>query len=164
MSWFDGLILLLVGVVALYEVRQEAGRALLDTVGTLIAVQISDLYAPQVTKMLHLSAMRGAEWAPQAYLLVFIPLLITALALSFLAHRQTRWSLDQYDPVFGMALGLCMAIALAHVTCDVAVESARLAYTKLPDYLQTSMFAEELRSFPTYHRVLAVLADSRSSR
>lgn len=163
MTWFDGIILLLVVAISVYELRQEAGRALLDTFGTLLAIHVTDLYSPTVGSMLHWKAPHGMESSPQAYLLLFIPAFLLALTLSFLVHRHLRWSLDQYDPVFGLALGVCAAIALTHVVSDMAVRSALVANPKLPDYLASSLFAEELRSFSTYHRVVAVLMQARTA-
>src|SRR4051812_47419857 len=107
MSWFDGLVLLLVAAVSVYELRQEAGRALLDAAGTLLAVHVTDLYSPHLGHALHWKAPLGMESSPQAYLLLFIPAFLLALTLSFLVHRHLRWSLEQYDPVFGLALGVC---------------------------------------------------------
>ena len=163
MTWFDGLILLIVAAVCIYELRQEAGRSLLDAMGTLLAVHVTDLYSPHLGAALHWKAPHGMESSPQAYLLLFVPMFLLALTLSFLAHRNLRWSLDQYDPVFGMALGLCAAIALAHVASDMAMRSALVANPKLPQYLANSLFAEELRTFPTYHRVMAVLMQARTA-
>jgi uncharacterized membrane protein required for colicin V production len=156
MTWFDALVLLIVVGVVLFEARQEAGQGLLDTVATLGAVQISLLYSAPFTAWLGWKPMPEAEVSPGAQLLLFGLCWSVGLLLSRLLHRQTRWSMDHFDLVFGMAFGLMIAVAAGHVVTDSAARMAIMDRGAPPHYMRDSYLVDELRSFRSYHYVLNV--------
>src|SRR5687768_7676421 len=147
MTWFDMLLFLAVAALVLLEVRQEAGRALLDTLATLAAIHLAGRHAPAVTGALGWAPLPGTEVSPLAYGLCFGVLWAGGLAVAFYLHRHTRWSMDHFDPVFGLAFGLLIAVTVGHVTTDVTARMAIMKHGALPGYLQESCFADELRSF-----------------
>lgn len=156
MTWFDLLFVVLVLAVVVWEARMETGRALLDTVAVLAAMQFSRGPAAHLTEALNWRPLPGSPMSPLALLIVFSVLLVGGLLLSKFLHRHARWSMDQFDLLFGVALGLVMAVALGHQVADI---TARLVIEKqgyLPEFFQNSLVADELRSFRTYHNVVAV--------
>lgn len=156
MSWFDALMLVIVAALFLFEMKQEAGRGLLDAVGTLAAVQLAALYAPWLTDMMNMKPLPGTAASPLAQGLLFVGFWALALGLSTVLHRQTRWSMDQFDVCFGVLFGLLVAVSVGHVVTDVAARVALMENGALPGYLQQSCFVGELRTFKSYHYVLDV--------
>src|SRR5687767_3291811 len=124
MTWFDVLVLLGVVVLVLFEAQQEAGRGLLDAVATVAAVHLGKLFAPALTSALHWKPLPGTEASPLAQGLCFLGFWAVGLCLSTVVHRQTRWSMDNFDLFFGVAFGLMIAIAVGHVTTDVTARQA----------------------------------------
>jgi hypothetical protein len=164
MTWFDMLVFLAVAAVVLLETRQEAGRALLDTLATLVAIHLTGRQAPILTGMLGWRPLPGTEVSPLAYGLCFAVLWGLGLLASFYFHRHTRWSMDHFDPVFGLAFGLLIAVTVGHVATDVTARVAIMKHGRVPGYLQESCFADELRSFKSYHFVLDVFQDAQNGR
>jgi hypothetical protein len=154
MTWFDGLLLLAVAAVVLFEARQEAGRGLLDAVATLAAVAISRVLAVPVTSALHWKPMPGTEVSPGAQGLCFVAAWGVCLLVSYYLHRQTRWSMDHFDLAFGVVFGLLMAVAAGHVLTDVGARMAIMKHGHLPEYYSNSYLADEFRSFRSYHYVI----------
>src|SRR5437879_4457610 len=103
MSWFDALLLLILGAIFLHEIRQEAGRGLMDALATLIAAHGAAPAAAWLTAALGWKALPGTDSAPLLYGLAFLGLWAGGLAVSFYAHRHTRWSMDNFDLLFGAA-------------------------------------------------------------
>ena len=164
MSWFDVLVCLLVAAVVALEMRQDAGRSVLDTVAAIAAVQVSGHFGAPLTAHLGWKPFPGTHVSPLAQGLLFLVLWAVGLGLSLYVHRQTRWSMDQFDPVFGLVFGLVIAGAAGHVLCEVTMQAAVMDYGKLPGYLRNSCFAEELRSFQSYHYVLDTFSAAQDSR
>jgi hypothetical protein len=156
MTWFDALVLLLVVGVVLFEARQEAGRGLLDTAATLAAVQASFVYAAPLTRALGWPPMPGTDVAPLAQMLLFLAAWGVFLVLSRQLHKQTRWSMDHFDLVFGVAFGLMISVAAGHVMTDSTARMAIMRQGQPPAYMRDSYLADELRSFRSYHYVLNV--------
>jgi hypothetical protein len=154
MNGFDMLVLLLVAGVLLLEVRQEAGRSLMDAVAAMLALHFAREYAAPLTGTLGWRPAPDSDVAPMAFALLFGGLLAGGLLLSRRLHVRSRWSMDQFDPLFSFAFGLIVAVAVGHVFTDVTARMAILKHGFLPDYLRDSACAEELRSFRTYHYVV----------
>jgi hypothetical protein len=164
MTWFDVLVLLGVVVLVLFEAQQEAGRGLLDAVATVVAVHLGKVFAPALTEALHWKPLPGTEASPLAQGVCFVGFWIVGLLVSGFVHRQTRWSMDNFDLFFGVAFGLMIAIAVGHVTTDVTARTAIMKHGTLPAYMQNSFMADELRSFRSYHYVLDTFQNAQDGR
>ncbi len=164
MTWFDGLILLVGLAVVAWEVRQEAGRSLLDTIAVLGAAHCSSQYGPAVTRMLHWKPLPGTETSPGAQILCFFAVLALGLWIGRTVHCQLRWSMDQFDWMFGMAFAVVITVTAGHLLTDVVARQAILANGALPEYFDSSLLAEELRSFRSYHYVLETFHNAQGSR
>lgn len=154
MTWFDAVVLALAAAVLIFEVRQEAGRSLLDAVAALAALNFASHLSPWLTLSLHWKPLPGTEVAPLAFGICFGGLLLVGLVISTLVHRRTRWSMDHYNVAFSTIFGLVVAATIGHAVTDVAARQALLQTGRLPDYIQGSLVAEELRSFRTYQYVV----------
>jgi hypothetical protein len=164
MTWFDGLFVVLVLAVVVWEARMETGRALLDTVAVLAAMQFSRGLGVKLTDTMNWKPLPGSDLSPLALLITFSGLLILGLLISRTLHRHARWSMDQFDLLFGAALGLVMAVALGHQVADIAARFVIEKHGTLPDYFQNSLVADELRSFRTYHLVVDVFHTYQEGR
>lgn len=164
MTWFDLLFVILVLAVVVWEARMETGRALLDTVAVIAAMQFSRLPAAALTDAMNWRPLPGSDMSPLASLISFSILLVLGLVLSKVLHRHARWSMDQFDLLFGAALGLVMAVALGHQVADITARFVIERHGFLPDYYQNSLVADELRSFRTYHYVVAVFHTYQNGR
>lgn len=154
MTWFDLLVLLLVGGLVLYETRMEAGRGLLDAVVALAALHLAGEYAGPLTSLLHLRPLGETGVAPGAYALLFIAVFAGGIAVAHQIHRLTRWSMDPFDSIFGVVFGVIVGVAVGHAFTDITARFALMHYGAVPDFVQHSFLGEELRSFKTYHFVL----------
>lgn len=164
MTWFDLLLVVMMLGVVVYESRMETGRALLDTVAVLAALQFARGFAAYLTPVLGIRPLPGTEFSPSALGLAFGILLVVGLLASKYLHRNVRWSMDQFDLIFGAGLGLVLAVALGHGVMDVVAHFAIQKYGYLPPYLHNSLVADELRSFHTYHYVVDVFHGVQSGR
>ena len=164
MTWFDLFLVVLVLAVVVYEARMETGRALLDAAATLAAMQFSRVLAPIVTVMFHWRPVPGTEFSPMALALCFGGLLVIGLSISKVLHRHARWSMDQFDLIFGAALGLVIAIAIGHSITEVAARFAIEKHGYLPEFWTNSLVADELRSFRTYHLVVDTFHSYQNGR
>lgn len=154
MTWFDAIVLVLAVAVLVFEVRQEAGRSMLDAVAALAALSFAGHAAPWLTAELRWKPLPGTETAPLAFGLAFGVILAVSLGLTTLVHRRTRWSMEHYDLAFSTMFGLVVAVAVGHAVTDVAARQSLLETGKLPPYISQSLVAEELRSFRSYQYVV----------
>lgn len=154
MTMFDVMILVPVLALLLFELRQEAGRGVLDATVTVAAIQLAKLYAPAATSLVGWEPLARSSTAPGMYALCFGLFWVLGLAFSRLMHSRTRWSMDQFDPLFGAVFGVVVAVSVGHVLADVMAQAAIQRHGHLPEYFQSSWVAEELRSFRTYNYVL----------
>lgn len=164
MTWFDLLLVVMMLAVVVYEARMETGRALLDTVAVLAALQFSRAFAVFLNPVLGVRPLPGTEISPVALALSFGILVVAGLLASKYLHRSARWSMDQFDLIFGAALGLVLAVALGHGVMDVVAHFAIQKHGYLPAYFHNSLVADELRSFHTYHYVVDVFHGVQSGR
>ena len=164
MTWFDGVLLAIAAGVILVQARGEAGQGLLDAVATLCAVHFSPAWGSALTASTGWRPLPGTELSPVAHALSFAVLLALGLCLSRAVHRQTRWSMDQYDLLFSLGFGALMAVVIGHVVTDVTARMALLHGGAVPDYLHGSMVAEELRSFRTYQYVINICGGAHRGR
>lgn len=164
MTWFDGLILLIGLAVVSWEMRQEAGRSLLDTIAVVGAAHFSSQYGSLVTRVLHWKPLPGTETSPGAQALCFFAALAFGLWIGRIVHSQLRWSMDQFDWMFGLAFAVVITVTAGHLLTDVVARQAILASGTLPPYLDSSLLAEELRSFRSYHYVLETFHNAQGAR
>lgn len=161
MSAFDFAVLLVLALIVLFEARQEAGRALMDLVAVLAAIQLTSQHAPLLTGALHWKPLPGGDVPPQAETLCFALCLGAGLLVGRFLHHQTRWTMDTFDPFVGGAFGLLLAIALGHTVVDLSARMSVARHGALPEYIQDSAVADELRSFHSYHYVVRVLSNGQ---
>jgi hypothetical protein len=165
MNWFDGLVIALAILVVVFEARQEAGRALLDALFTVVAFQMAGAHEAALTRAFHWPVLPGTEAAPTAYAILFGTYWAVGLGCARLIHGRTRWSMDHFDPLCGLAFGLLIAVAVGHVFADVSV---RLAMQnpggEVPAYIAQSRVTPELREFRSYHQLVAWVETARRYR
>jgi hypothetical protein len=154
MTWFDLVLVVLVLGVVVYEARMETGRALLDTMATLAALQVSRGLAVHLTTLFNWRPLPGTEFSPMALAVSFFGMLAIGLTLSKYLHHRARWSMDQFDLLFGVALGLVIAVVIGHTVTEVAARFAIEKHGYLPEFWTNSLVADELRSFRTYRMVV----------
>ena len=163
-NWFDGVVVLsVVGLIA-WEMRQEAGRSLFDTVAALGAAHLAGMAAVPATAALKWRPLPGTEASPLALGLCFVALLALGLCASAMIHRQTRWTMDQFDPCFGMVFAFLIAFSIGHVFTETAAGMAIEKHGHVPEYLSNSFLGEELRSFRSYNYVLNVFHGYQEGR
>src|SRR5262249_26026424 len=156
MSWFDAIVVAAVVGLVVFETRQETGRGLLDTVATLAAAHFSFILAPGATEALGWKPLPGTGISPLAHGILFLGMWGVSLVASRAVHRHTRWTMDHFDPLFGVAFSLVIAATAVDVLAGVTAEQAVLKHGHIPEYLRQSVFADELHRFRSYHYVLSV--------
>lgn len=164
MTWVDGLLLLLAAACVVWEIRLEAGRGLMDCLATLGAIAVARALAPAVTAWTHLPAHPGSDVSGWALLLAFVPVWLVLMALAWVIHVRTRWSMEQGDLYFGAVFGLILAGALGHFACDVSFQLTLGTDHQVPGALRDSLLAEELRSFRSVHFVWNTMYSASHAR
>ena len=150
MQWLDvALALLMVGVV-LFEARQEAGRAMLDLVAGLGAYHLTHLYDEPLTQLVGLKGLPDSQAAPMVQLALFLGLLGLGLFLARFLHKQSRWSMDRFDPVFGITFGVVLSALIGHTTADLTTRMTMTPNGAPASFVASSSLAHELRTFSTY--------------
>jgi len=158
MTWFDGVILLVVVGLVILEARREAGRSLLDAVATLAALHFAQHLAPSLTANFGWRPLEGTTSAPGALAVAFGALWVIGLLVAFVLHSRTRWTMEQYDIAFSLAFGLVVAVGTGHMVTEVAARRGVEKTGQVPPYIRHSLVAEELRSFHSYHYVIDTLS------
>jgi hypothetical protein len=150
MHWLDIALALLMVAVVIFEGRQEAGRAMLDTVAGLGAYHLTHLYDEPMTQLFGLAGLPDSHAAPMVQLALFAGLLGLGLFLARLLHKQSRWSMDRFDPVFGITFGLVLAALIGHTTADLTTRMTMAPNGVPAAFVANSNVAHELRTFSTY--------------
>jgi hypothetical protein len=148
-----GLALLMVAVV-LFEAKQEAGRAILDTVAGLGAYHLTHLYDEPVTRLLGMNGLPDSQAAPMVQLALFAGLLGLGLILARFLHKQSRWSMDRFDPVFGLTFGVVLSALIGHTTADLTTRVTMAPNGVPAAFVANSNLAHELRTFSTYREFI----------
>lgn len=164
MSWFDILMVVIALGVLIRSMTQEAGRGLMEAIATLVAAHFSALIAVALTSALGWRPAPGMDASPPLYALSFALLLAAGLALSKLLHGQTRWSMDNFDFLFGIVFGLVVVVSAGHAVTQITAGWVARPDGTLPEFLQNSCLADELRSFRSYHYVLNVFHGYQAGR
>jgi uncharacterized membrane protein required for colicin V production len=149
-TWFDLAALVPLAAILTFEVRQEFGRGLLDTLATLIALYFAARLAVPVGWRLDLWTTPNANTA-LTFCGLFVLLLLLGLLASRFAHRIIRLSVDQFDPLFGVIFGLAIALMAGHALMTAAWE---FHGGFLPDYLADSRLGSELLNLHSLRQVV----------
>jgi uncharacterized membrane protein required for colicin V production len=153
MPLLETLVLLLVALVALIEGKRGFGRGLFDLAGAILTVKLSRTLAFALAPNVHLFASGTGNEA--ALLVAFAAVLGTAFvfAARFL-YDITLISLDAFDSVFGLFLGLASGVAVAHILLLAMLMGSVPA--KRPQIKQTRVFRECV-NFESYHSFINFL-------
>ncbi len=161
MSLLDVALVLAALVIVLLHMRQDTGRSLLNAVAVIAAAAFCPVPAAALTRAARLMPFPGSEVAPAARAICFLALCVTLLLGAMLLHRHTRWTMDQWDPMFGVVFGLLIATTTGHIVTDVIGSTELMRNGRLPGYFAHSLLGEELRSFKTYRLVLSTFKQAQ---
>jgi hypothetical protein len=149
LTWVDLLIVAVVAIVVLFEVRRDFGQALFDAVAVLISLRVALWIYPWAAHAIPLAASDRTNkgvWL----LLSFVLCVGVGLVLARFAHEGTRWSLESFDPAFGLIFGVTAAVMISHVI----VKSVVIFYAAkhgMPKCIAESALGGELLTFKSYH-------------
>jgi len=157
MQWFETLVLLVIITVVVVEGKRGFGRGLFDLVGAIVAVKVSRHLAYVVAPTVHLLASPRANEA--LLLAIFFGLLGTLFVLvAHYLYRITLLSLDVFDHLLGLLLGMASGVAVAHVLLIVVL----LGSSPARDYsIRHARLYRECVNFETYHSVINFLEHAR---
>jgi uncharacterized membrane protein required for colicin V production len=150
-SWLDGLLLLVVVSLILWEIRRDLGQSLFDTLALLFGLRLRLWLGPSLAGhlgMAHPNQARGV-----ALLALFIVGSGAGLVGGYYVYAVTRWTLDTFDRVAGVLLGFSGAV----IVCHVLVATLSLlcgAPNKPPAFITQSALGHEALSFHTFQQVI----------
>jgi len=156
MTWFDGVAIVLILLIAWAESVRGFGRAIFDFVGGLIALKMADVLSKPLAgaaPILQPEAHAEAWWMAVLFLM-FVVLII--IATKFI-YETTLLSLDVLDPIVGGVLGIASGILVAHVFIRVLLVA--YAGTDLYNVILNSFIGQEIILFRSYHNLVAALQD-----
>ena len=154
MTWFDGIALVLIMLVAWLESVRGFGRAIFDFVGSLIALKIATFAAKPLAAsvpLLQPEANSEAFWMGA----VFVLLVVLIIVATKFIYETTLLSLDVLDPVVGGLLGLASGIVVAHMFIRVILTA--YSGTDFANLVMDSFVGQEIIAFRTYHIVVTAL-------
>ena len=154
MTWFDGVAIVLILLIAWAESVRGFGRAIFDFVGGLIALKMADVLSEplaQAAPILQPEAHAQAWWMAVLFL-VFVVLII--IATKFI-YETTLLSLDVLDPIVGGLLGIASGVLVAHVFIRVLLVA--YADTDLYTVILNSFIGQEIIVFRSYHNLVEAL-------
>jgi uncharacterized membrane protein required for colicin V production len=153
-SWYDAIVLVPLLAIVIFEMRQEFGRGLLDTLAALIALYLAASWAAPAAPTLFLSADPSRNVAYSFLVLFGILLLLCCLASRFLHKMVFQISVDQFDPFFGLVFGLAVAVIIGH---SVTSGLYGCYPSATPAYLSNSLLANELLSLRSLREIVGQL-------
>ena len=150
-SWLDGIIIVIIIALILWEVRRDLGQSLFDTVALLLGLRVAWWLGPLLAPSLGMGNPNLARGV--ALLIVFVVASAGALVVGWYLHRLTLWTLDQFDRVSGLMLGFTSAVIVCHL---LVTSVALMGATKWgpPKYVKQSWLAQEALSFRTCKQVV----------
>ncbi|MBN1461151.1 MAG: CvpA family protein [Armatimonadetes bacterium] len=154
MTWFDGIAIILILLIAWAESVRGFGRAIFDFVGGLIALKMADVLSKPLAEaapILQPEAHAQAWWMAVLFL-VFVVLII--IATKFI-YETTLLSLDVLDPIVGGLLGIASGILVAHVFIRVLLVA--YADTEFGTIILNSFIGQEIIVFRSYHNLVEAL-------
>jgi uncharacterized membrane protein required for colicin V production len=150
-SWLDGLLVLVVVSMILWEIRRDLGQSLFDTVALLLGLRLALWLGSPVSR--HLTFATPEQAHGLALLGVFLIGSGAGMVGGFYLYTVTRWTLDTFDRVAGAVLGFSSAV----IICHVLVASMALMYgasDKPPAFVTGSRLGQEALSFHTFQQVI----------
>ena len=105
--------------------------------------------------------MADSHASPLVQCVLFSVLLVVGLGVSRLLHKHSGWSLDRFDPVFGVVFGLVLAGIVGHTLSDVTARMTMRPNGREAHFVASSSLAQELRTFSAYHDVIRTIDSSR---
>jgi uncharacterized membrane protein required for colicin V production len=150
-SWLDGLLIVLVVLLVLWEIRRDLGQSVFDTVALLFGLRLALWLGPSLAGRLGMAHPNQASAV--AMLILFVVGTGGGLVAGFYLNAVTRWTLDSFDRVAGVLLGLSGAV----IVCHVVVAGLALycgTHTGPPAFIVQSPLGHEALSFHTFHEVL----------
>ncbi len=150
-SWLDGLLLLVVVSLILWEIRRDLGQSLFDTVALLFGLRLAIWLGPTLAGELGMGQPNQARGV--ALLALFIAGSGAGLVGGYYLYAATRWTLDTFDRVAGVLLGFSSAVIVCHV---LVVSLALLCGlpNKPPEFVTQSPLGREALSFHTFQQVM----------
>jgi uncharacterized membrane protein required for colicin V production len=150
-SWLDGLLILVVVLLVLWEIRRDLGQSIFDTVALLFGLRLALWLGPSLAGCLGMAHPQQARAV--ALFLLFVIGTGAGLVGGFYLNAVTRWTLETFDRVAGVLLGLSGAV----IVCHVIATSLALYYGSHagpPAFIAQSPLGHEALSFHTFHEVL----------
>jgi uncharacterized membrane protein required for colicin V production len=150
-SWLDGLLAVVVVLLVLWEIRRDLGQSIFDTVSLLIGLRLALSLGPSLAGRLGMAHPNQAQAV--ALVLTFLVGAGAGLVGGFYLNALTRWTLDSFDRVAGVLLGLSGAV----IVCHVLVAALALyfgSHAGPPAFIAASPLGHEALSFHTFHEVL----------
>lgn len=156
MTWFDILLLLLVGGMTLRSMTRGAVREAASLAGWVVAFYVAMNFGAKVAPMLPKSMTEGSVGAVILFLVMFVGTRILVWLLGrMLSRLLSAVGLSLLDRLIGAAFGVCKAMVIAvalvliagmtdlpkkpfwqnAVFSPVMVSLAKMAMPLLPDYL-----------------------------
>src|SRR5205085_611840 len=103
-SWLDGLLVVVAVLLVLWEIRRDLGQAIFDTVALLVGLRLALWLGPSLAG--HLGMAPQNEARAVALIALFLVGTGAGLVAGFYLNALTRWTLDSFDRVAGVVLGL----------------------------------------------------------
>ncbi len=151
LSWLDGLLMLVVVSVILWEIRRDLGQSLFDSLAFLLGLRLALWVGPAVSRYLTFATPEQAHGL--ALIGVFVIGSAAGLVGGFYLYTVTRWTLDTFDRVAGAVLGFSSAV----IVCHVLVVSLTLMFgtsARPPAFVTGSRLGQEALSFHTFQQVV----------
>jgi uncharacterized membrane protein required for colicin V production len=150
-SWLDGLLTVVVVLLVLWEIRRDLGQSVFDTVALLLGLRLALWLGPSLAG--HLGMTHPNQARAVALFMLFVVGTGAGLVAGFYLNALTRWTLDSFDRVTGVLLGLSGAV----IVCHVLVAGLALyfgSHIGPPAFIVQSPLGHEALSFHTFHEVL----------
>lgn len=153
MEWLQILIVIVIVGVALLEGKRGFGRCLFDLAAAIITVRLARSLAFNLAPSIRV--FESAQ-ATEAALLVAFSLVLggALLVLARYAYNATLISLDSFDNILGIGLGLAVGVLVAQVALLAMMLGAAPAKSSS---LKRTVAYRECVNFETYHEVIHFL-------
>ena len=142
---------MLVVLLVLWEIRRDLGQSLFDTVALLFGLRLALWLGPPLAGHLGMAQPNQASrWRCCSSLSAGTG---AGLVAGFYLNAVTRWTLDSFDRVAGVLLGLSGAV----IVCHVVVAGLALycgTHAGPPAFIVQSPLGHEALSFHTFHEVM----------
>jgi len=153
-NWVDLVLVLLVALIVIIETRRGFGKALFDLAAAVLTLKLVSFAYNDASASYQIIQNTAANNA-----LVYAAMLLAAGAACWFAgkliYEHTLVSLEMFDPVLGMVLGVGVGIIAGHAfTNTLAIMGSAGG---LSEVLTKSLLGSEFHDFRTYRMVLSTL-------